>query len=189
MAGKTINAWGETWATPGKVEQSPNDTWYDEDPFVVVPAEYRNRVFRKARRNYSTRTSPLIDALINGHTVLVDANIPTGRTATKYKNLHATMSARGYRLRTGIIDDIDRDIFRGVLMWAEPMIVLWNCSRCDEYRIESEDSRPQVNGCAVETKLNADHYGNIHSWRRFSKKSKPSDLKRALSKTVEVRTA
>ena len=134
----------------------------EDDDCFIVPDHLRSQVTRQKRRNYATKSSELMRSLIGGNTLLVDAGIPLGwNNIPKYKNLYNSLGVRGYRLQIRIFDSPERNIYRGLLMWAEPMVMLWNCSRCGNFEVSSHDTRPQSQKCAKENAA-----GNYHSWRK-----------------------
>lgn len=153
----SINRWGKTWATP---TSSPVQD--DEDVFYVVPNNYRSRVVEKRTKNSRPITSPIIEAVISGKTVLIDAHLPIltrGIATTKWKNLYASLSARGYKLRMHVMDVPEKEVFRGILVWAEPMTVLWNCTRCGNLEAGSPNVKPERPGC------NGRQRTDKHDWR------------------------
>lgn len=123
-------------------------------PYSVVPDSYRNRVVRKKRRNLEPITDPMFQDLLDGKTVLADYGLDIAENFPR--TLYHKFLSRGYRLQMYLYDDIDKDIFRGILMWADPLVQLWNCSRCGDFEIHSGDGRPQTKGCTT----------NYHSWRK-----------------------
>lgn len=61
-------------------------------------------------------------------------------------------------------DDVDSDTYRALIMWADPMVILWNCSRCNDFEVGSLETKPQTKGCRSALKF--------HSWRRIKNMSK-----------------
>ena len=122
---------------------------------------WRNKVYRKPTRNLEDIDDPIVKELFNGNTVVVEGLRSLGDKKHPYKNLYYRLALRGYRLQMHTFDDVDSDIFRGLIMWAEPMVVLWNCSRCGNFEVGTYETKPQNRNC--ESKL------RYHSWRRVQK--------------------
>lgn len=149
MAGPTINKWGETWATPGVSSHT------GEIEYRVVSDKWRERVIRRGARRSKVLMNPMIRALLGGETLFVNVEIPLG-APNPYKSLYPALAIRGYRLQMHTFDDETR----GLLMWAEPLSVLYHCNRCGYYEISSDDVKPSTAGCES---------SKYHSWRKIKK--------------------
>jgi hypothetical protein len=165
---------------PTIIEEKP------EDIYITVPDQLRHGIPSakiKTRRNYFKRIRPLVEDLIAGKTILIDAQIPidTKMSSTKYKNLYATMSARGYKLTMVIYDDFDRNIYRGLLCWAEPLVQLWHCGYCGRLEVTASQNKPPLRKCKYGTEFYKNHqYNRVKDTRdiRYVKQSHSRRRKR-----------
>jgi hypothetical protein len=118
--------------------------------FKIVSNKWRDRYFHgtKSVRNTKPIDDPIIEAVLNGKTVVVDAHVPIdNKKNLPYKNLYNYLANRGMRLRMYVFDDIDLGIFRGLIMWAEPFVKVLKCSRCGVLHVTSENTKPSNRGC------------------------------------------
>lgn len=121
-----------------------------EYPYTIVPDSYRRRVTFKPRKNHQKITNKVVIDLLAGKTLLVDAEIPIQTRngfPKEFRTLYNTFASRGYRLHVYMYDDIDKDIYRALLMWAEPMMKMWICSRCSSTIVTSPSSKPATKNC------------------------------------------
>jgi hypothetical protein len=147
-----------------------------EYPYNVVPDSYRARVYRWKRKNHQKITNPIIKDLLAGKTLLVDAQIPIhtkGGFPREFRSLYNTFSSRGYRLHCYMYDDVDRDIYRALIMWAEPLVKLWNCSRCGNFEVSNEEGKPSNKHC--------DSKYRAHSWRSVKEMHKHHFIESAVA--------
>lgn len=140
-----------------------NKQQYPTD-YMVVPKPYRDKVHRRNLNRNFHPVEPMVKDLIAGKTLVIDAHVPLGANKLPYRNLYSTLAARGYRVRMYVIDDIDLDLYRAVIIWAEALTKLWSCSRCGDFEISSEQTKPQTQGC--------ESVYTFHSWREINRMNK-----------------
>lgn len=128
--------------------------------YQIVSDDYRKFANRpKMKKNIHRLTEPLVRDLADGRTVLLNSRIKYGdkdsyqRAVRPYKRLYNHFNARGMRLKIHVIDDIDSDVFGGILMWAERDYKFWACVRCLKIVAHIGESRPQNQDCLAEPYL------------------------------------
>lgn len=109
-------------AKKNREERSRNHE-FDSYGYKIVPNTWRN-LAPEAHSRYATPeiTSPLVKDVLRGKTVLVDYTMPFGQAKNHpFRMLYSYCNTRGYRLRVHIIDVVDKDEYRKILMWAVPI--------------------------------------------------------------------
>lgn len=98
---------------------------YDKYPWRVVPDHWRKRVLphkkgRLGKRPHSL-VSPLVTALLEGKTVLVDYTMPymerSKHVRAPYYNLYDYFAVRNYQLHVCTVDDAAKGEYRKILLW------------------------------------------------------------------------
>lgn len=96
------------------------DSEIDRYQYRIVPNSWREMAPRIAPRVLQEIKSPIIADLMAGKTIFVDYEV-TEPQNIPYRRLYAYFQVRGYRLRIHVCDDVDADLYRRLLMWAEPI--------------------------------------------------------------------
>lgn len=86
--------------------------------YRIVPDHYRKRVSLKNKKNHKPVKDPLIQDLLQGKTVFIEAKVQLGGRSP-FRTMYSFFSSRGYRLRMHKYDDLDKNVYGGILMWAE----------------------------------------------------------------------
>ena len=87
-------------------------------PYYIVPNSFRE--LASGRKKTSRKpTEPIVEDLLSGKTVLLDVTVPYNSESVPYRHLYTYFSSRGLRLRSAIVDMLDYNVNRGVLMWVE----------------------------------------------------------------------
>lgn len=131
--------------------------------YTVVSNNYRKHIIRDfPKRNFQIGDQQVVKDLMAGKTLLIDAKVPYTEASRPFRRLYNHFNSRGYRLRIHLFDDIDLNIYRGVIVWAESIFHLYTCNRCKQMEIVAGTTRPHIQGC-----LKAQS-GN-HFWRERKK--------------------
>lgn len=104
-------------------EERSRSAEFDNYSYKIVPNTWRN-LAPEAHSRYATPeiTSPLVQDILRGKTVLVDYTMPFGKAALHpFRALYSYCNTRGYRLRVHVIDVVDKEEYRKILMWAVPI--------------------------------------------------------------------
>lgn len=95
---------------------------FDNYSYRLVPSNWRSLVQQKEKYVTPEVTSPIVKDLMRGKTVLVDYTLPHGAYNNHpFRTLYSYFSTRGYRLRVHVVDRVDKDEYRKLLLWAEPI--------------------------------------------------------------------
>lgn len=133
-----------------------------EYPYTVVPESYRRRVSVRKVKNQKKITNQIVLDLLDGKTLLVDAQIPIHTKngfPKQFRTLYTIFASRGYKLHCYIYDDVDTDTYRAMLMWAEPLMKLWVCSRCAGQMVTGLNEKPTTKHCNSEI--------GYHFWKKL----------------------
>lgn len=121
---------------------------YEEIPYQIVSNALRGGVTHKRiQKNYTRKPSKIIEELMAGKTVLIDSSTKWGDSTRPHKTLYNYFSARGRRLRMHLIDDMDIEVYRGILLWVDNFYRVWRCARCTKILVVIGETRPRTEGC------------------------------------------
>lgn len=75
----------------------------------------------------------MVKDLLAGKTLFIEAKLPLGHNENlPLRNLYSIFNTRGMRLRIHKFDDLDSDMYGGILIWAEPNV---HCIICQEKNV------------------------------------------------------
>lgn len=106
-----------------KREERSRSAEFDSFAYKIVPNSWRALV-PEAHARYETPEimSPLVQDILRGKTVLVDYTVPFGEAKSHpFRTLYSYFNTRGYRLRTHVIDVVEKGEYRKMLLWAVPI--------------------------------------------------------------------
>lgn len=92
---------------------------FGDFPYRVVPKTWRDRVAKRLPYHTEVIDSAMVRDLLGGKTILVDYEVPLGSSSHPFRTLYSYFTARGMRLRIHIVDDLEKNEYRRLLMWAE----------------------------------------------------------------------
>ena len=106
-------------ALGAKLPESLSGGAIDNYEYRIVPNSWRNTVPYRERRAMLEINSPLVYDLMRGKTLLVD--IELGKRADHpYRHLYPYFTNRGFRFRAHMVDDVNNEKYRRLLLWIEP---------------------------------------------------------------------
>ena len=95
---------------------------FDKYEYKIVPNTWRNLVATpRMQQDTPEVMSPLVKDLLRGKTVFVDYTLPFGQSHHPFRTLYSYFNTRGYRLRIHVLDVVEKEEYRKLLMWAEPV--------------------------------------------------------------------
>lgn len=95
---------------------------FDKYPYRIVSNTWRSLVQPMSQYDLLEIDSPLVNDLWRGKTIFVDYTIPHGAyNSHPFRTLYSYFSIRGYRLRVHVVDLVDKEEYRKLLMWTEPI--------------------------------------------------------------------
>lgn len=104
-----------------KPPRKQSEADFSQYNYRTVERSWRTAVSDQKRPEYRTPepNSPLIKDLLDGKTLLVDYEMPYAGKQHPFRTLYGYFDRRGKRLRIHIVDDIQKEKFRILLMWVE----------------------------------------------------------------------